>query len=111
MLTLEIDNALLRPRAFDRGYTKSRLEIRAGLRPVGSDTWGMLRADVDFALKGEQWKPSLPYPVDWPGPLLRPILDWKIERSPESSTDPSGLDAESAATPAEERSDASEARS
>ena len=85
LLTLEIDDALLRPRTTERDHAKSRLRIRAYLRPVGSDGWELLHVNVRFILQGEQWTPLLPYPPGYAGPMLKPILDWKVQMSPDDS--------------------------
>jgi hypothetical protein len=106
-LTLEIDNALLRPRTFEREYAKGRLRIRAYLRSPGSENWEVLRGDIRFILPGEQWNPLPPYPAGRPGPILKPILDWNVQMSPGDS-DGSDAARQSIALPSEGRLQTSE---
>ena len=81
-LTVEIDDALLRPRTLEREYTKGRLRICAYLRLAGTENWAVLRGDLRFILPGEPWNPLSPYPAGQPGPILKPILGWSVQMSP-----------------------------
>jgi ABC-type polysaccharide/polyol phosphate transport system ATPase subunit len=84
--TVDIDNVLLQPRILDGlGYAKAKVRAKIFLREPGGEKWKLLVGVVRAHLPGEEWSPRIPYPVGRV-PVLKPVLDWKIEMSPAGST-------------------------
>jgi hypothetical protein len=83
--SVSIDNVFLQPRAFDLPYAKCKLRIKAYLRAPGDDRWHLLSGIVRIQLPGEEWAPEIDYPSYAPGPILKPLLPWNVEKTPDTS--------------------------
>jgi hypothetical protein len=81
--TVAIDNVLLQPRVHALPYAKSKIRIKIYLRAPDTEQWKLLSGIVRVLLLGEEWEPRIAYPAGLAGPVLKPILDWRVEMSHE----------------------------
>jgi hypothetical protein len=78
--TVKIDSVLFQPRTLEQPYAKSKVRIKIYLRAPDSEHWQLLSGVVRIQLQGAEWHPRIPY-AENRGPVLKPLLDWSVEKA------------------------------